>query len=213
MSLITGSAFGTNAAGTASGAYFAQEELYLEGAPTLFFQDYDAGPMYESPYWQISGTPTYPVYEVACITDVSFTEDITVNDVLCDNVGVRSTIQQRNFLEFSFSLQSFMPLTILDKILKGVDAVEASPIEYLELGSIDNTKYWTFWCPKVYDTSVGDYIGIQLHKAQFVDPFSIDMTFGQPWKANGLKIRAFIDTTKTPDQFCTIIRSDLSVIV
>ena len=212
MALITGSAFGANAAGTASGAYFSQEDLYLEGAPTIFFQDYDAGPMYDSPYWQISGTPTYPIYEVGCVTDVSLTEDLTMNDVLCDNVGVKSTIQQRNFIEFNFTIQSFFPLTVLTKILNGGTVTEATPIEWFAIEAIDNTVYWQAWCPKVYDTSVGDYIGIQLHKAQFVDAFTIDMTFGQPWKATGLKFRAFIDTSKTPNQFATIVRADASVI-
>lgn len=212
MALITGSAFGANAAGTASGAYYAQEDLYLEGAPTIFFQDYDAGPMYSSPYWQISGTPTYPVYEVGCVTDVALTEDITINDVLCDNVGVKSTIQQRNYLEFTFTIQSFFPLTVLTKILNGGTATETPPIEWFAFEQIDNSQYWAVWCPKVYDTSVGDYVGIQLHKAQFVEAFTIDMTFGQPWNATGLRLRAFIDTTKTPNQFATFMRADASVI-
>ena len=212
MALITGSAFGANAAGTASGAYFSQEDLYLEGAPYIFFQDYSAGSMYDSPYWQLSGTPTYPVWELGCITDVALTEDLTMNDVMCDTVGVKSTIQQRNYLEFTFTLQSFFPLTELTKILNGGTATEASPIEWFAFEAIDNTNYWAVWCPKVYDTSVGDYIGFQLHKAQFVDAFSIDMTFGQPWKATGLKLRAFMDTSKTPNQFATVIRADASVI-
>jgi len=213
MTLVTGSAFGTNAAGTASGAYISQEEIYIEGAPTLYFQDYDCGPMYTEPYWQLSGTPTYPVYEIGCVTDVSLSEDITINDVLCDNVGVKSTIQQRNYMEFTFTLQSMLPLSVLAKILNaGGTPVEASPIEYFAFEQIDNSQYWAFWCPKVYNSSVGDYVGIQLHKAQFVDAFSLDMTFGQPWTATGLKIRAFIDTTKTPNQFATFMRADLSVI-
>ena len=210
MALITGSALGDTVTG--SNSFYHQEDLYLEGAPTIFFQDYDAGPMYETPYWQISGTPTYPVYEIGCVTDVSLTEDLTMNDVLCDNVGVKSTIQQRNFIEFNFTIQSFFPLTVLTKILNGGTVTEATPIEWFAIEAIDNTVYWQAWCPKVYDTSVGDYIGIQLHKAQFVDAFTIDMTFGQPWKATGLKFRAFIDTTKTPNQFATIVRADASVI-
>ena len=210
MALITGSAFGDTTTGTNS--FYQQEDLYLDGAPTIFIQDYDAGSMYESPYWQISGTPTYPVYEVGCITDVSLSEDLTMNDVLCDTVGVKSTIQQRNFLEFTFTLQSFFPLSVLTKILNGGTVTEATPIEWFALEAIDNTNYWAVWCPKVYDTSVGDYIGIQLHKAQFVDAFTIDMSFGQPWKATGLKLRAYMDTSKTPNQFATVIRADVSVI-
>ena len=203
---------GANAAGTASGAYFAQEELYLEGAPTIFFQDYDAGPMYESPYWQLSGTPTYPIFEIGCVTDVSLTEDLTINDVLCDNVGVKSTIQQRNYLEFTFSVQSFFPLSVLTHILKGGAVTEAPPIEWFAFGQIDNSQYWAVWAPKVYDSSVGDYVGIQLHRAQFVDAFSIDMSFGTPWVAAGIKLRAYIDTSKTPNQFVTVVRADASVI-
>ena len=210
MALITGSAFGDTTTGTNS--FYQQEDLYLDGAPTIFIQDYDAGSMYESPYWQISGTPTYPVYEVGCITDVSLSEDLTMNDVLCDTVGVKSTIQQRNFLEFTFTLQSFFPLSVLTHILNGGTVTESTPIEWFAFEAIDNTNYWAVWCPKVYDSDVGDYIGIQLHKAQFVDAFTIDMSFGQPWKATGLKLRAFMDTSKTPNQFATVIRSDLSVI-
>ncbi|MHA2405078.1 MAG: hypothetical protein ACXADH_18950 [Candidatus Kariarchaeaceae archaeon] len=207
MALITGSALGT---------ITQQEDLYVEGAPTIFFQDYDAGPMFNPDgngyYWQLSGTATYPVYEIGCVTDVSLSEDITINDVLCDNVGVKSSIQQRNYVEFNFSIQSFFPLSVLTYLLKGGTATEAAPTEFFEMGQIDNSQYWAVWCPKVYDTSVGDYLGIQLHKAQFVEPFTVDMAFGTPWTATGLRLRAFIDTTKTPDQFVTWVRSDASVI-
>lgn len=207
MALVTGSALGT---------LTQQEDLYVEGAPTIFFQDYDAGPMYNPDgngyYWQLSGTATYPVYEIGCVTDVSLTEDITINDVLCDNVGVKSSIQQRNYLEFTFTIQSFFPLSVLTYLLKGGTPTESAPLEFFELGQINNAQYWAAWCPKVYDTSVGDYLGIQLHKCQFVEAFTIDMGFGSPWQATGLRLRAFIDTTKTPDQFATWVRADASVI-
>jgi hypothetical protein len=163
-------------------------------------------------YWQLSGTAAYPVYEIGCVTDVSLSEDITINDVLCDNVGVKSSIQQRNYVEFNFSIQSFFPLSVLTYLLKGGVPTEAAPLEFFEMGQIDNSQYWAVWCPKVYDTSVGDYLGIQLHKAQFVEPFTVDMAFGTPWTATGLRLRAFIDTTKTPDQFATWVRADASVI-
>jgi hypothetical protein len=208
MALITGSAMGS---------LTQQEDLYIEGAPTIFFQRYEAGPMYnpdgDGHYWQLSGTVSYPVYEVGCLTDVSLSEDITINDVLCDNVGVKASIQQRNYMEFNFSIQSFFPLSVLTHLLKGGTVTETAPTEKFAFEQINNNVYWAVWAPKVYDTSVGDYVGIQLHKAQFVEPFTIDMTFGSPWTATGLRLRAFVDTTKTPDQFATFIRSDASVIV
>jgi hypothetical protein len=207
MALVTGSAMGT---------LTQQETLYVDGAPTIFFQNYDAGPMYNPDadgfYWQLSGTATYPVYEIGCVTDVSLTEDITINDVLCDNLGVKSSIQQRNYLEFNFTIQSFFPLSVLTYLLKGEVVTEAAPVEKFIMGPINNARYWQAWCPKVYDSDVGDYIGIQLHRCQFVEAFNIDMGFGAPWTATGLRLRAYIDDTKTPSQFVTWIRSDASVI-
>jgi len=213
MGLVTGSAYG---AFTTSGTYYGCEDIYLDGAPSIYFQDYTPGPMFnpiDGIYWQLSGTKTYPIYEMCCVSDVSFSDNTTVNDILCDNKGVVGTIQQRNYVEFSFSLQSFFPLSVLTKILHGGTFLTGtSPVDAFAFESIDNTQYWAFWCPKVYSTSVGDYVGLQLHKAQFVEPFTIDMTFGQAWKITGLKVRAFIDTSKTPNQFATIVRSDLSVV-
>src|SRR4030042_1524129 len=113
MSLITGSPPGTTV---------AQEDVYFEGAPTIFIQQYEA-PLWKNPdangfYWGLSGTATYNIYEIGCITDSSFTENLTSSDVLCDNVGVKDTVQQRNYVEFSFTIQSFLPLAVLRHLLK-----------------------------------------------------------------------------------------------
>jgi len=213
MALVTGSAYGLV---TASGTYYGCEDVYLDGAPNIYFQDYDAGPMFnpiDGIYWQLSGTPTYPIYELCCITDVSFADNRVVNDVLCDNKGVVATVQQRQYMEFDFALQSFFPLNVLNKILNGGTFLTGTaPVDAFSFEAIDNTQYWALWCPKVYNSQVGDYVGLQLHKAQFVESPTINMPFGTAWDITGLKVRAFIDTSKTPDQFATIIRSDLSVV-
>ena len=51
MALITGSAYGN---------ITQQEDKYLEGAPTIFIQDYNADLMFapdsDGFYWQLSGT-------------------------------------------------------------------------------------------------------------------------------------------------------------
>lgn len=60
-------------------------------------------------YWGLSGTSVYPAYELGCVTDVNFAENVTMNDVLCDNAGVKATIQQRNYLEFTMVVQSPFP--------------------------------------------------------------------------------------------------------
>ena len=141
-------------------------------------------------------------------------KDITINDILCDNAGVKDTIQQRNSVEFAFTIQTPFPFSVLTHILKGGAVTETAPTEKFGLGKIDNAQFWQVWAPLVYDESVGDYVGIHLHKAKYVEPFTIDMPFGDSWKFTGIRIRAYADTTKPSDQqFATFIRADASVIV
>ena len=211
MSLITGTPLGT---------IQASEDLYLEGAPYIYYQRNLATPLWNPDsdgfYWGLSGTATYNVYELGCIVGVSLTENLTMNDVLCDNVGVKSTIQQRNYLEFTFTLQQFFPLQTLSPIMKG-GPVTNNTVQHAQkfgLGSIDQNKFWMVYCPKVYDSDVGDYIVIHLHKAQFVDAWTLNLPLGTPWQLTNVKLRAFADTNKpSTSQFATIVRSDLSVIV
>lgn len=210
MSLVTG---------TPAGSITSAEEIYLDGAPYIYFQDYEQSELFNPDsdgfYWGLSGTSTYPVYELGCITAVSMMENLTVNDVLCDNIGVKSTVQQRNYLEFQFTVQSFFPLATLTHILKG-GAVTENAGEHTQkfgIGPINNNQFWHVYAPKVYDDTVGDYVVIQLHKAQFVNAFTINMAFGSPWQITGVVFRAQADSTKPSAQtFATIIRADPSVI-
>jgi len=208
MSLVTG---------TPLGSITSAEDLYLEGAPTIYFQDYNADPLHnpdsDTFYWGLSGTTSYPVYELGCVTDVGLTENLTINDVLCDNIGVKAVIQQRNYLEFTFTVQSFFPFQTLTHLLKGGSVTETSPTQKFGIGPVDQNKFWMVYAPKVYDEDVGDYVVIHLHKAQFVGAFSIDMPFGDTWKLTGITLRAMADSSKPSAQhFASIIRSDLSVV-
>lgn len=208
MALITG---------TPVGNLDVQEDLYLEGSPNMYFQDYTASPL-KNPdasgfYWGMSGTTTYPVFEVGCPIDVSLTENITINDVRCDNVGVKDVVQQRNYLEITFTIQSFFPLQTLRHLLKGGAVTQSAPVQEFGLGKINNNQYWMVYCPKVYDEDNGDYIVIHLHKAKFVEAWTINMPFGSPWQIAGLRLRAFADTTKpSTQQFGVFMRSDASVV-
>ena len=203
--------------GTPVGSITSSEDLYLEGAPTIYFQDYNATPL-KNPdadgfYWGLSGTTTYPAYELGCVTAVSMTENLTMNDVLCDNVGVKSTIMQRNYIELQFTLQSFFPLDILTHILKFGDVAHTPPVMGMGMGKIVQNKYWMVYAPKVYNDDVGDYIVVQLHKAQFVNAFTINMNFGSPWQVTGIVLRAMADATKPSTQsFGVFMRADASVI-
>jgi len=208
MALVTGTPLGT---------ITSQEEIYLEGAPTIYIQNFEASPLNNPDgdgfYWGMSGTSTYPVYEVGCISDVSMTENLTMNDVLCDNVGVKDTVQQRNYVEFVFSIQSFFPFDVLRNLLSFGAVTETTPTQKFGMGKINNNLYWMVYAPKVYDEDVGDYIAIHMNRCKFVDAWTINMTFGTPWVAAGLRLRAFVDSTKpAAQQFGMWLRSDASVI-
>jgi len=203
--------------GTPAGTLETQEDIYLEGAPTVYIQDWRAGEWYapdaDGFYWQLTGTSTYNVYEIGCVTDVSLTENLTMNEVLCDNVGVKDTVQQRNYFEFNLSIQSFFPFQVLRHLLGFGVVTETAPTQKMGMGKINNNQYWHVYAPKVYDEDVGDYVAFHLHKCKLVDAWTINMTFGSPWQATGLKLRAFVDSTKpAAQQFGVMIRSDASVI-
>ena len=208
MALTTGTPFGTN---------ITQEDLYMEGAPTIYIQDYNAplayGPDSDGFYWGITGTVTYPYYELGCVTDVTMTEGLAMSDVLCDNVGVKDTIQQRNYFDFIFTIQSFFPLTVLRHILKTGAITDTNSTEKMPLGKINNALRYHVQAPKVYDEDAGDLFIIWLHKCKFVDAWTINMKFGNQWNITGLKLRAFVDSTRpAAQQFGCIIRSDVSVL-
>jgi len=205
--------------GTPLGSTTSSEDIYLEGAPNIYIQDEEANPLNNPDsdgfYWGLSGTATHPALEIGCPTDVSLSEDLTMNDVLCDNVGVKDTVMQRNYIEFTFTLLSFFPFEILTEVLKGGSVTEdaGAHVRKFGLGKIDNQQFWHVYAPKVYDEDVGDYVLIHLHKAKFVDAFTIDMPFGDNWSASGIVLRAFADTDKDSDQqFGVFLRSDASVI-
>jgi len=206
--------------GTPLGNIEVAEELYLEGAPTIYYQDYAASvlknPDSNGFYWGLSGTTALPVYEMGCVTAVTLTENLTMNDVLCDNVGVKSTIMQRNYLEFTFTIQSMFPFQSLSPVMKG-SAVTEDTVNHHQvfgLGQVQQNKYYHVYAPKVYDSDVGDYVLIHSHKAQLVDAFTLNFAFGTPWTLTNIKFRAFADTTKPSTQyFGVFLRSDASVIV
>lgn len=205
--------------GTPLGSTTSSEDIYLDGAPTIYVQDNEADPL-KSPdsdgfYWGMSGTSSYPAIEIGCISDVSLGEDLSMSDVLCDNVGVKDTVMSRNYVEFTFTVMSLFPFDVLTEILKGGEVTENATehTQKFGLGTIDNQQFWMVYAPKVYDEDVGDYVAIHMHKSKFVDSFEIDMPFGDQWSVGGITLRAFADTDKpTAQQFATVIRADASVI-
>lgn len=210
MALITGTPYGT---------ITASESIYPTSAPYIYFQDYSATPMFnpdsELYYWQLSGTATYPVYAFECVEGVSFTEGKTLNDVVCDNIGVVSTVEVRDYVEFQLGVKSIYPLSNLARMLNMSAATvnAGTNSEKVGIGTINNNQFWHVWSPHVYDTSAPDYMGIYLHKVKFVEAFTIDMPYGTAWSVTGLRLRGYADTTKAASmQFGTIVRFDASAL-
>ena len=207
MALITG---------TPAGNVVNQEEIYIDGAPNIYFQDYTADPLFnpdgDGYYYNLSGTTSYPANGLACITEVSFGQGLTANDIRCDTVGVKGQIQRRDYVEFTFSLQTFLPLSVYTRIVGFSAATVGSTLEKVGMGVFDNTQFWMIYAPKVYDPSTGDYLLIHLHKAQFVEPGNWEMRYGEPW-IQQFTVRGFADDTKPNSMlFGTILRADPSAI-
>ncbi len=204
---------------SAQASIVTQDEITLEGAPNVYFQDATADPGYnpdaDSFYWNLSGTVAYPVYQLGCYEDVAFSEDVTLNAVRCDTVGDKSAVQKRNYLELSFTLSHLFPFSVLTHLLNAGSAVDTSTadMEKMGIGKIDNNQFWMFYLPKVYDETDGDFVAITLHRAQFVDAWSISMTSGETWSMSGVRVRAYADETMpTAQSFATIVRLDISAL-
>lgn len=190
--------------GTPVGNVVSQEETYVEGAPFVYFQDYDAG-LFHNPdadgfHWGLTGTSTYPVYLLGCVANVSLTEGVTMNDVRCDTVGVKDTIQKRDYIELSLEISSMFPLSASTRTMNLSTPVVSGGVEKIGIGDINNQRKWHVYMPKVYDEDTGEYLFISLHKAKFVDAWSIPMNSGSPWQLTGLKLRAYADDTKNANE-------------
>lgn len=203
--------------GTPQGTLVTQEEIYLEGAPYIFIQDATAAllrnPDGNGYYWGLSGSVTYPVYQLGCVQDVSLTEGLTMNDVRCDTVGTKATIQRRDYVEFNMSILSLFPLTVSSKFLNLSTPTTGTGFELTGIGGINNNKFYHVFAPKIYDEDTGDALYFNLHRAQFVDAWTIDFKQGEPWMVTGVKLRSYADDTKpTTQRFGVIARYDPSAL-
>lgn len=199
------------ATGTPLGVITSQEEEYLEGAPYIYFQDNAANPRFnpdaQSYYWGLSGTPTYPAYLLGCVQNVNLTEGLTMNDVRCDTIGVKDTIQKRDYIEFQLEILSMLPLTVLRHIMKlGTAPTTGTGFETVGITTINNSQRYMIYAPMVYDTENAGWLMLHLHRAKFVDAWTLNMNYGESWNLTGLKIRAYADSSKPANQIFGVIR-------
>jgi len=203
--------------GTPKGNITSQDEIYVEGAPYIYIQDYTANPLNnpdaDGYHWGLSGTTSYPVFNIGCVQNVSLTEGLTMNQIRCDAVGDKGTIQRRDYIELELTILTVFPLSTLRHMLNLSSPTVSSNIEKVGIGQINNNRSYMAYAPKVYDQDTGDYLLFHLHKAQFVDAWTINMNSGEPWTVQGLKLRAYADDTKAANElFGVIVRADESAL-
>jgi hypothetical protein len=199
--------------GTPIGNVDSQEELYLEGAPYIYIQDNRADPLFnpdaDGYYYGMSGTATYPVIAIGCIQDVSLTEGLTMNDVRCDTIGVKDTIQKRDYVEFDLTILSQLPLSTLRYMMNLSPATVSSTQEKVGIGGINNSIHYMAYAPKVYNDDAAGWLLFHLHRAKFVDAWTLNFNYGESWTLTGVKIRAYADEDKPAGQrFGVIVRTD-----
>ena len=201
-----------------TGTTIVGEDIYIEGGPNFWFQDADAplahAPDSDSIHWGLSGTYTYPIYEIACYEDFSLIDTITRNPVQCDSLGVVDEIMRRESLEIQFTLKSLLPLSQLTLIMNGGTVVEntGEGTEKFGLGEIPDRLWHTFFS-RVYDPATGDYLSFTGHRARFVEASPLETPFGEPWNI-AVTMKLFADRTKPDSQrFGSFVRLDPSVIV
>ena len=198
-----------------TGTIITADDLFLEGGPDFWFGGVSKNsPDSDGFYSGITGTAGTPIYKIGCYTDFRWRDNIQMTDVRCDTIGVKQTIQKRNYLECSFTLMALMPLRVLKNIVRGgtvtVNATEHT--EKMGLGLIDNSVVFPCFFAKVYDTAVDDFVSVTGHRCQFVDVWEIAMQYGAPWTL-GVRLRMFADDTKPDAQkFATVIRLDPSMV-
>jgi hypothetical protein len=199
--------------GTPIGNSLTAENTYIEGAASIYVQDYRANPLFnpdaQGYYWGLSGTTPYPYIEVGCVKDVSLTENLTMNDVRCDTIGVVDTIMKRNYIELNVTIQTLFPLKALRHFLKIEAPTTGTGYEKSGIGQINQVQYYHVYSPKVYDEANAYWLTFWLNKAKFVDAWTINQKYGDNWNVTGLKIRAFADSTRPAAQlFGSIMRFD-----
>lgn len=208
-SLVTGSPIGS---------VLGQEVNYLEGSPYIYFQDANASPLNNPDvngfYWGLSGTATYPVYNLGCVQNVKLTEKVTMNDVRCDTVGVVDTIQKRDYVEFDMTVLSQLPISVLRHLMNlGSAPTVSGHVEMQGIGMIQNTQKYHVYAPKIYDDVNGYYLFFYLHQCKFVDAWTLDMKYGASWELQKIVLRAYnVISMPTSMRFGTIFREDASQI-
>jgi hypothetical protein len=200
---------------TPTGTLVVTENLYIEGAPYIYFGgELQYAPDANGYYWGITGTAANPVHKVGCFENLQWSENSSNNDIQCDTIGVVASIARRNYLELSFDMKSFLPLEQLKIMLRWTSylSVPGEDIEYAGIGEINQNDFHNIYLSKTYDTNTNDYISITATRCQFFWNGQIQFRYGDPWMV-GVILRMYANDDLPADQrFATVVRYDPSAI-
>lgn len=197
-----------------TGTLNQSENIFIEGGPDLYFGGVlKYGPDANGYYWGITGTAQVPVYKVGCYENFQLQDNTTINDIRCDTVGTKGSIVRRNYLEGTFDLKSFLPLSELRKLLRWSSslAVPGSDGEYAGIGEVNQQDYHLLYFSKIYDTDAGDWVSLTATRVQFSWNGAIQFRYGAEWMV-GVQFRCYANEDLPSDQrFATVVRYDPSV--
>lgn len=199
-----------------TGTTVSAEDIFVEGGPNIYFgQSLQYNPDDDGYYHSLVGAVDTPVYKLGCYENFRFQDNVSVNEIRCDNLGLVKTSQTRDYMVATFDLKSLFPLSTLTHILRGGTVAwnDAENAEKMGLGEIDNSVFWKFFFSQVYDEDAGDFVSVTGHRCQFTGNFQLQTPYSGAWTITGIEVRMYADDTKPAAQrFATVIRVDASAL-
>jgi hypothetical protein len=201
---------------TPTGTIVTAEDIFIEGAPEVWFGgDAQYSPDADGYYHGIVGTAGNPVYRIGCYENFRFQDNVSVNEIRCDTVGLKATSQTRDFMTVTFDLKSLLPLSMLRHIIRGSPTTwnDGENAEKMGLGDIDNTLFYRFFFSRVYDSTAGDFVSVTGHRCQFTGNFQLQTPYAGAWMITGIEVRFYGDDD-LPDaqKFASVMRVDASAL-
>ncbi len=191
------------------------DDIYIEGGPDLWIgDDLQYGPDSNGYYWGITGTVANPVQKLGCYENFQIQDNVTINEIRCDTVGVVGNIVRRNYLEITFDLEQLLPLEQLKVLLRWSSSLKdpATDTEYAGIGEINQQDYHIIYFSRIYDADAGDWVSWTATRVQFEWSGAIQMRYGQPWMV-GVRMRCFANADLPSNQrFATVVRYDPSAV-
>ena len=78
--------------------------------------------------------------------------------------------------------------------------------ETVGIPQINNSIHYHVYAPKVYNDDAAGWLMFYLHKAKFVDAWTLNMVYGGSWTLTGIKLRAYAKDTMPANQLFGVIK-------